>query len=255
MQVQSSTGRLEVPTTRALPRPTRRHAAIIAGVGYLVIFVLSVFANFMVRTNLIDSDDPTATASNIHDSETLFRFGLVAFLIVFVVDVVVAWALFVLFEDVSVEMSRLSAWFRLVYTVFLGVATVFFFVALELLSGADYLGAFDTAQLDTQALVALDAFNVAWLVGLVAFGLHLIVLGYLLLRSSVATKWLGYVLVVAGAAYITDTLANALLSNYDDFEGLFLMIVVLPSVIGELWLTIWLLTRGGRDASPSLARA
>ena len=132
------------------------------------------------------------------------------------------------------------------YTVFLGVAAIFFFVALQLLSGDDYLDVFDPSQLDTQAFVALDAFNYTWLIGLFAFGLHLIVLGYLVVRSGYVTKVLGYVLCVAGAAYMVDTLANALLSNYDDVEGLFLTIVVVPSVIGELWLTIWLLTRAGR---------
>lgn len=231
-----------------IPDRSRRQAALIAGVGYLTIFFLALFANFAVRTNLIEADDPTATAANIADSETLFRFGLVAFLVVFIVDVVVAWALYLFYKQQSQEVSLLSAWFRLVYTVFLGVAAVFFFVALQLLSGDDYLAAFDAAQLDTQAFVALDAFNYTWLIGLVAFGFHLIVLGYLVVRSSEVTKVLGYVLMAAGVAYIVDTAANALLANYDDLEGVFLTIVVLPSVVGELWLTIWLLTRGGRDA-------
>jgi hypothetical protein len=88
------------------------------------------------------------------------------------------------------------------------------------------------------------------LIGLAAFGVHLVVMGYLVVQSGEVTKVLGYLLVVAGAAYITDTVANALLSNYDDFEALFLTIVVLPSVIAELALTIWLLTRAGHEPTP-----
>lgn len=226
---------------------SQRQAARIAGIGYLVIFVLAIFANFVVRTGLIEADDPTATASNIMDSEGLFRAGLVAFLVVFVVDVVIAWALYIFFRELSKEFSLLSAWFRLVYTVFLGVAAVFFYVALQLLSGADYLNVFDTGQLNTQTLVVLDGFNYTWLVGLAAFGIHLILMGYLVVRSGYVTRVLGYVLMVAGVAYVADTLANALLSNYSDVEGLFLAIVAVPSVIGELWLTIWLLARGGKE--------
>jgi hypothetical protein len=60
------------------------------------------------------------------------------------------------------------------------------------------------------------------------------------------------VLVVAGAAYITDTVANALLANYDDFETLFLIIVAVPSVVGELWLGLWLLLRAGKDQETML---
>lgn len=235
--------------TNRIAETSRRQAALIAGAGYLIIFVLAIFANFVVRTGLIEADDPAATASNIMDSEGLFRLGLVAFLIVFVVDVVIAWALYIFFRDLSQEYSLLSAWFRLVYTVFLGVAVIFFFVALQLLSGADYLNAFDTDQLNTQTLVVLDAFNYTWLVGLFAFGIHLILMGYLIVRSGWVTVLLGYVLMVAGAAYMADTLANALLANYDDVAGVFLVIVAVPSVIGELWLTIWLLARGGKETA------
>ena len=45
-----------------------------------MIFVLAIFANFVVRNGLVDPDDARATLDNIAGSETLFRFGLVAFL-------------------------------------------------------------------------------------------------------------------------------------------------------------------------------
>lgn len=227
---------------------TPRRAALIAGVGYVLIFVLAVFANFLVIGGLIESGDAAATAENIMESEGLFRAGLVGFTIVFVVDVVVAWALFILFRSLSRDLSLLTAWFRLVYTVLLGVALIFFFVALQLLSGADFLDAFGQGQVDAHALLAVDAFNYAWLIGLVCFGFHLILLGYLVVVSGWTTKALGYVLMVAGAAYIIDTLARAVIADYADLENLFLAMVAVPSVIGELWFTVWLLLKGGMNA-------
>ena len=76
-------------TTR-IAQVTPRGAALVAGVGYVAIFVLAVFGNFVVIEGLIESGDASATAANILESESLFRAGLVAFAIVFVVDVVVA---------------------------------------------------------------------------------------------------------------------------------------------------------------------
>jgi hypothetical protein len=184
-------------------------------------------------------------------SEGLFRAGLVAFTVVFVVDVVVAWALYVLFRSLSRDVSLLTAWFRLVYTVLLGVALIFFFIALELLSGADYLSVFGPGQVDAHALLAVDAFNYAWLIGLVCFGVHLILLGYLVVASGWTAKALGYVLMVAGAAYIIDTLARAVIADYADVENLFLAIVAVPSVVGELWFTLWLLLKAGRNPNPA----
>jgi hypothetical protein len=52
---------------------------------------------------------------------------------------------------------------------------------------------------------------------------------------------------------VINTLANALLSNYDDYEAVFVTIVAVPSVIGELGFAIWLVLRGGkgREALPA----
>jgi hypothetical protein len=224
-----------------------RTAALIAGAGYLLIFVLAIFANFFVRTRLIDGNDAAATFSNIAQSESLFRLGLVGFLMVFIADIAVAWALYILFKAVSQEISLLTAWFRLVYTAFLGVAVIFFFVVLQLVSGASYLTPLGQGALDAQVTLALDAFNYAWLIGLVAFGVHLMLLGYLMLAARAASRVLGILLVVAGAAYVFDTAAHGLLPNYADYETAFMMIVAVPSVVAELAFTVWLLARGGRQ--------
>ena len=234
-----------ITKTKSLSETSPRTAARIAGIGYLIIFVLAIFANFVVREELIDPDDAAATFANIADSAFLFRAGMVGFLAVFIVDVVIAWALYVLFKTVSKQLSLLTAWFRLVYTVFLGVALIFFFVVLDLVSGADYLMVFEQGQLDAQVMLLLSAFNYAWLIGLAGFGIHLMLIGYLMLASGSAPRVLGILLAVAGAAYVIDTLANALLSNYAEYETVFLVIVAVPSVVGELAFTVWLLRKGG----------
>lgn len=223
-----------------------RRAALIAGIGYVVLFALAIFANFFVREGLVVGGDPAATAANIGQNEGLFRLGLASFLVIFLVDVVVAWALYILFRDANRDLSLVAAWFRLVYTVFLGVAAIFFFQALQYLSRAEFLAAFDTAQLNTQALVALDTFNSTWLIGLAAFGIHLMLLGYLVMRSGYAPRLLGYVLIAAGTAYVADTLAHTLLSNYNDYATLFLAIVAVPSILAEGWFGLWLLLKGGK---------
>jgi hypothetical protein len=226
---------------------SERAAAKIAGVGYLAIFVLAIFANFFVRTAMIEQGDAAATVANIADSEGMFRAGLVSFLVIFVVDVVIAWGIYIVFRRVNNDVSLLSAWLRIAYTVLLGVGVVFFFQVLQLLSGDRSLSGLSDGQLGAQVMLSLDAFNAAWLIGLACFGIHLMLVGALIRRTH-APRLLGLVLFAAGAAYVLDTVANALLSTYEDYEDLFLAIVAVPSVIGELWLGLWLLLRGGRDA-------
>ncbi len=237
--------------TDALAETTPRQAARLAGIGYLLIFVLAVFANFLVFTGLVEPGDASTTATTIIESGALFRNGLLAFGIVFVIDVVVAWALYILFKPVSTGLSLLTAWFRLVYTVFLGVALIFLFLVLRLVSGAEFLAAFPSDQRDAFVLLMLDAFNYGWLIGLVAFGIHLILLGYLILKSSMAPRVLGVLLAIAGTAYVFDTVAHALVANYDDYASTFLVIVALPAVIAEVGFTVWLLARGGKPQAAS----
>lgn len=238
------------PTRAQAPAPAQtspRTAAIVAGIGYVVLFALAVFANFVVREGLVVAGDAAATAANVTGSEGLFRAGLLSFLVIFLVDVVVAWALHIVFRDQHRDLSLVSAWFRLTYTVFLGIGAIFMFQALQLYSGAEFLTAFDQAQLHAQALISLGLFNSTWLIGLAAFGVHLVLMGWLLIRAPWGPRALGAIMIAAGVAYVTDTVAHAMLPSYDDVAAALTVMVAVPSVIGEGWFGLWLLRRGGRE--------
>lgn len=61
--------------------------------------------------------------------------------------------------------------------------------------------------------VFLEAFNAAWAIGLASFGVHLGLPGLLTFRTGFMPRILGSLLFLAGAAYVVDTFANALLPN------------------------------------------
>jgi hypothetical protein len=225
---------------------TPRRAAIIAGIGYAAIFILAIFANFFVKEGLVVADDAAATFANIAESETLFRAGILAFLIIFLIEVVVAWALHMLFRTVNRQVSLLAAWFRIAFTVLLGVAVVFLFAAVQLVGEASSLSAFSQGQLEMQATLMIDAFNTAWMIGLAAFGLHLILIGSMTLNARMASRVLGILLAVAGGAYVVDTFAQMLMTNYADYADVFLALVAVPSMVGEFAFMAWLLRKAGR---------
>ncbi len=218
--------------------------ARIAGSGYLIIFITGIFANFFVLESLVVPGDATSTATNIMDNGMQFRVGIFGFLIMVIFDVVLVWALYLLFKPVNKDLSLLAAWLRLVNATIFGVALYHLFGVLELLGGADYLTVFNKDQLYAQVMLLLDAFNSTWLVGLVFFGLHLFFLGYLIIKSSYVPGIIGILLVVAAFGYLIDSFANFLLPSYDDYKDIFLLIVIVPGIIGELSLTFWLLIKG-----------
>jgi hypothetical protein len=227
--------------------------ARLAGVGYLVIFVSGIFANFFVLESLVVPGDATATAANIIDYDFQFRIGLLSFFIMVIFDLLLVWALYLLFVPVNRDLSLLSAWLRLVNVAIFGVALYHLFVVLQLVSGAEYLNVFEPARLHAEIMLSIEAFNATWLVGLVFFGLHLIVLGYLIFKSGFIPRFIGVLLVIAAVGYLVDSFANFLLPNYDDYAMVFLAMVAIPGIVGELSLTLWLLIKGVSGSSAKAA--
>lgn len=218
----------------------------IAGAGYLVIFISGIFANFFVLESLVVPDDAKATATNIMDNGQQFRIGILSFIVMVIFDVLLSWALYILLKPVNKDVSLLTAWLRLVNATIFGVALYHLFAVLHILSGADYLAVFDAGELQAKVMLSLDAFNATWLVGLVFFGLHLFFLGYLILKSSYIPGVIGVLLMVASLGYLTDSFAHFLLPNYNNYKTLFMSMVIVPGVIGELSFTFWLLFKGVR---------
>lgn len=212
-----------------------RQAAIVAGVGLLLMAILAPFAEFSVRQSLIVPGDAATTAKNIMTDELLFRIAICVYLIVAILDVVVAWALYVLLKPVNKSLSLLAAWFRVVYAGILAIVLLNFVIVLQLLSGADYLSVFETDQVYAQAMLFLNAFDYGWNIGLAIFGLHLLVLGYLVFKlPGYVTNILGVLVVIAGLGYLIDSFGKLLSSTYDANIALF-------TFIGEVLLIFWLL--------------
>jgi hypothetical protein len=228
--------------TQSTDTPQRR-AAMIAGLGLLIMAVTAFFANFFVLENLVTPEDARQTVSNIMANEMLFRLGVVGFIIVLICDVLVAWALYLFFKPVSQSLSLLAAVFRLVYTAIFGAALFNLANVLPLLSGVE---TFTPNGLQAQVMLSLESFHTGWLIGLVFFGFHLLMLGYMAMKSSYVPKVLGVLLIAASLGYIIDSSAQFLLPNYPDYETLFSLIVAVPGMIGELSFCFWLLFRGVR---------
>ncbi|WP_292465884.1 DUF4386 domain-containing protein [Methanolobus sp.] len=221
-----------------------RKVAIIAGLSYLIIFVLGIVANFVVLMNLFVPENAATTVNNITANMSQLRLGILGFIIMVIFDVVVAWALYIFLKPVSNSLSLLAAWLRLVNATIFGIALFNLFSVLRLFGDANYLTQLSTGQLQIQVMSLLHAFNDTWLIGLIFFGLHLAVLGYLIIISGYIPKFIGILLVIASIGYLIDSFAHFVLSNYADYAGIFMMIVVVPGVIGELSFTLWLLLKG-----------
>ena len=219
-------------------------AAIVAGLGLLVMFLLA-FASFSAFEGLVVEGDATSTAGNIADHELLFRSVTCGFVIVAGLDVLVAWALYVVLRPVNPSIAVLAAWLRVVYAAVFAAALSNLVVAVNLLSDVNARSAFGPPQLNAQVMTSVNQFQDGWNLALVLFGLHLLVLGYLVFKSTYIPSILGILVAIASLGYLVDSFGGFLSKSYDAN-------VALLTFPGEVLLMGWLLWRGRRLQAPAV---
>lgn len=216
---------------------TLGQAALIAGLGLLVMTVTAPFAEFFVRPKLIVPGDIEQTIQNLVANRPLFVAGILAYLVTFICDVIVAWALYVLLIPVNRAVSLLSAWFRLIYTAIALFSLLNLVTLFHLLDSPSDLAVFRGEELHAHVRQLVDSFRSDWAMGLVLFGIHLVLLGYLVYRSTYIPRIIGVLLAIDGFCWVIDSLKPYLYSRAD---LRFLVIVFLA----ELIFMVWLLVRG-----------
>ena len=151
---------------------SQRKAAKVVGFAYLCALVPAIFAEFYVRGQLVVSDNAAQTALNIVTHERLFRLGIASNLAVFAIDVALITALYVVLRPINRSLALLAAGWGLVETTIMVVVTLSDFDVLRILSGAEYLQAFEADRLQALARLSISAHSAAYNVGLVFGGMR-----------------------------------------------------------------------------------
>ena len=158
--------------------------ARVAGLLYLIVIVAGVFAEIIVRDQLVVPNDAAATAHNIMTHELQYRLGFAAELIALVCNIPLAIIFYELFKVVNRQVTLLVVFYCLVGTAIEGVALLNHLAPLTLLSGGRYLSVIPAAQLQAQVYLSLKLYELGFAICLVFFGFYCVSLGYLMFRSS-----------------------------------------------------------------------
>ena len=161
-----------------------------AGILYVVIIVMAMFGEFFVRGSLVVHGDAAATAANIIGAPALFRLGFAADLIAFCSDVGVALIFYVLLRPVNRNLALAAAFFRLVQTAILG-GNLLNHLTAAASRRHGYLAAIPPEQLHALALLSLEIHSYGYDVGLVFFGFHCLIAGYLFAISGYFPRLIG----------------------------------------------------------------
>ena len=224
-------------------QPLQRTARV-AGVLYLVVIVGAGFAEGYVRTGLVVPGDAAATAGNIASSEGLYRVGFASDLVAFLCDVAISVLLYVLLRPVSKTVSLLAAAFRLIaHPAIASVNLLNHFMALLLVREGAGVTGLDAEQVQALAALFVEAHGIGYLIGGAFFGVHLLLLGYLIYRAAYLPQLLGVLLTLAAAGYLVESFGTFLFPRY---EAVYVWIVAVPAVVAEVSLALWLVIKGVR---------
>jgi len=222
---------------------SEKRLARIAGSLYLIVAVLGGFAELSVRSSIVTPGDAAATADNIRASATLFRLGFVSDLVQATCFLLTAMALYLLLKHVNTLVASAMVTFVAVSVAIMCLNLLNQFVALSIATGEGYSSVFGSAGSDALAMLFVDMHHDGYLIAQMFFGLWLLPLGYLVVKSRNFPKALGVVLMIGCVGYLADLFAPFLTPT---IAGPISLFVLAPAAVGELWFVAWLLVKAVR---------
>ena len=213
---------------------------IIAGLALVFMAIIAGFSFGYAHNNLV-TDSPEITYKNLIAGKSLFYAEIAGWSIIFVLDAIVAIALYYFFRSTSKQISLITAAIRIAYTLILGVAIFYLFKIIPILSLTEHRV--------PETFSYLQLFEKFWSIGLTVFGIHLIGLGYLSVKSKFIHWIFGYLLYSAGVSYTFLNASKQLsLLNFEVISNLE-KILVLPMTLAEMLLAFLLIYHGFRKST------
>jgi hypothetical protein len=217
----------------------RTRPTTVAGLCYLAVIAGGLFAEVAVRQSLVVPGDAEATARAILANETLWRLGVATHLLYLVPALAVNVLVSGLFRATEPTLARLALVFGAAAVTVEAVALTQLYAPLAVIEGGAALVALGgtpaSIYLGTRLFAAGFAFS------LLLFAGFCIAIGALILRSRRLPRVIGGLMVLAGVCYVVNTLAMVLSPLL--WKALN-PTILLPILIAELSLALWLLLKG-----------
>ncbi len=220
--------------------------ARVGGVLYLIIIILGALGEAVVRGSIVVPGNAAATAANLRAMEWLWRLGVAGEIVLLTSAIALALILYILLRPVSRDLALVAVFFNLVCIAIEGVAAISLAAALLPVTNAAYVDAFTLQQLDVIAMLSIRSHSAGFGIALIFFGVECVILGYLIFRSGYMPRLVGVLMQIAGICYVINSFT--LLLSPPLSSRLFPAILI-PLLIAELSLALWLLVKGVRAES------
>lgn len=203
----------------------------LAGLLSLVSLAAGISAEFGVVDTLTVSGDFAATLRNILASEQLYRLGFVGYLIDYAAYAGATVLLYRLLKHAGATLAVFGLVSSMVGTAIAASLVVHYLAPL-------------TAEAEL-AQHSLRLRNAGAIVSLLFFGLHLVFVGWLIMKSRLAPWLLGALSVLGGLCFAAHTIIAFLAPP---LSASLVPYVLLPGILAQASLALWLLVMGVKTA-------
>lgn len=209
-----------------------------AGIAMLLTIVFGALGEMVLPGRIIVSGDAAATAANIVNHATMFRFSFAAYMVEGICDVALCVFWYILLRPVNRNVALLSAFMGMTSMITFAVAQASFWSSSVILRDAAGMGAFAQAQREALAMLAVRTAGTIAYLFLCFYGIASMLRGYLIARSRYLPRVLGILLMIGGAGFILRSVTYILVPQYSSF------LFLLPMMFAGIPLMLWLLIKG-----------
>ncbi|MDX1341628.1 MAG: DUF4386 domain-containing protein [Reinekea sp.] len=208
-----------------------------AGWLYLLLIPLGFFGLMYVPEVLLVADNPQATFANIQANEMGLRLSVLAAFSIQVIQIFIALALYDLFKHVDRTWSQIIVIFTLAAMPVALLNELSRVAVLYFIHDSALTALFTTEQLQQAVLFLLDLNEDGIMIAHIFWGVWLLPMGVLILKSDFIPKIIGWMMVLAFFGYIADTVVWLLIPGET-------IDVALYTFYGEVILPLWLVIKG-----------
>jgi len=210
----------------------------VAGITYVLIIVLSLIPSAIFDMgSLLKAKN---AVDNIIGQEGIFRIGIAIEFSMFILVMVLSWALYIMLKPVNKNLALFGLIFRFSEAVLGCVVIIFYLAILMLLSGADYLQVFQPEQLQALARFFGKLGGAGYYILLITMGIGAIAYCYLFYISRYIPKVLAAWGIITYSTMVAYGFINIIFHNPPSE----LAYAMAPGALFEVTIGLWLTFKG-----------
>lgn len=207
--------------------------ARLTGYSLIIMAISAGFSIGFVFPKIFNESQLYLAQNNIAENVYLYKWMLIGLTVVLLLDILVSYTLYKYFKNSNKKLALLSGILRMLYSLLFGIA-IFYLLK--------NVGQYDNAIVIENYLL----FQMIWSIGLIVFGIHLIIVGMLMKLHKLIPGIFWYLMIIAGMSYILVYLLKTAFPHLNELSSQLNTILGLPMALSELCLAVWLIVKGGK---------